>query len=102
MAPNTRTRRQRSKLQAPIETPADSAPLLSDGKNPSNDRESSNTGHEPLVAGLEMLAPRTYNPGTDDPEGRAPWTPEPEPEPYDPDTYAAWGRKHFGDDWYEQ
>ncbi|KAJ2892965.1 uncharacterized protein MKZ38_009164 [Zalerion maritima] len=26
-----------------------------------------------------------------------PWTPE--PEPYDPEIYAAWGRKHFGDNW---
>ncbi|KAM4067315.1 hypothetical protein HRG_001289 [Hirsutella rhossiliensis] len=28
------------------------------------------------------------------------WTPEPEPS--DTDNYTAWGRKHYGDDWYEQ
>ncbi|KAK2673743.1 hypothetical protein RAB80_011286 [Fusarium oxysporum f. sp. vasinfectum] len=28
-----------------------------------------------------------------------PWTPE--PEPYDPETYSAWGRKHFGEEWYQ-
>lgn len=28
------------------------------------------------------------------------WTPE--PEPYDAKKYKAWGRKHYGDDWYEQ
>ncbi|KAK2798973.1 hypothetical protein FQN51_007201 [Onygenales sp. PD_10] len=30
---------------------------------------------------------------------RRPWTPE--PEPYDPETYVAWGRKHYGEEWYE-
>ena len=34
------------------------------------------------------------------PQGHKPWTPE--PEPYDPDKYVAWGKKHYGDDWYEQ
>ncbi|KAJ9137662.1 hypothetical protein NKR23_g8951 [Pleurostoma richardsiae] len=28
------------------------------------------------------------------------WTPE--PEPYDEEAYTAWGRKHYGEDWYEQ
>jgi len=46
-----------------------------------------------------MLVPQTYDPDTYNPDDRMPWTPE--PEPYDPDTYTAWGRKHFGDDWYE-
>ena len=105
MAPTTRTRRQRSKPQASVETPTNIAPLLSDGKIPSNNCESSDTGHEPdgtisLVAGVWTPVPQTYNPDTYDPEGQMPWTPE--PEPYDPETYAAWGRKHFGDDWYEQ
>ncbi|KAK0612946.1 hypothetical protein B0T17DRAFT_620320 [Bombardia bombarda] len=31
---------------------------------------------------------------------RGTWTPE--PEPYDAEKFAAWGRKHYGDDWYEQ
>ena len=29
-----------------------------------------------------------------------PWSSE--PEPYDEKAYTAWGRKHYGDDWYEQ
>lgn len=96
---------QRADPPSSVEPPADSAPLLSDSQNPSNDRESSNTSHEPdmticMVAGVWMPVPRTYDPETYDPEGRVQWTPE--PEPYDPDTYSAWGRKHFGDDWYEQ
>ena len=104
MAPSARTRRQRSKPKASIETPAHNAHLLSDGNNSSNDCESSSTGHEPdgtisLVAALWMPIPRTYNPETYDPKRRVQWTLE--PEAYDPDTYAAWSRKHFGDDWYD-
>ncbi|KAK0753965.1 hypothetical protein B0T18DRAFT_424426 [Schizothecium vesticola] len=30
------------------------------------------------------------------------WTPEPEPSDSDGDTYTAWGRKHLGEDWYQQ
>lgn len=35
-----------------------------------------------------------------DSDAQRPWTPE--PEPYNDDTYTAWGRKHFGEDWYQQ
>ncbi|KAK0708510.1 hypothetical protein B0H67DRAFT_496202, partial [Lasiosphaeris hirsuta] len=40
-----------------------------------------------------------YDPDTYDPDGPVPWTPE--PGPYDPKTYTAWGRKHFGEEWYK-
>ncbi|KAI1110049.1 hypothetical protein F5Y14DRAFT_455440 [Nemania sp. NC0429] len=50
------------------------------------------------VLGVKMLIPRTYDPDTYDPDSRMSWTPE--PEPYDSETYAAWGRKHFGEEWY--
>ncbi|CZR52894.1 uncharacterized protein PAC_02771 [Phialocephala subalpina] len=104
MAPIMRAKRQRDIASAPQPSRAAAHPP-SDSKNSSNDREPSNTCHEPdgtisLVAGVWMPVPRTYDPDTYDPEGQMPWTPE--PEPYDPETYAAWGRKHFGDDWYEQ
>ena len=74
-------------------------------QDPSNDRESGNPDNKPdkticWVHGIRMRIPQTYDPETYDRDGRMPWTPE--PEPYDPDTYATWGRKHFGDDWYEQ
>src|SRR6478735_6610319 len=46
-----------------------------------------------------MLVPLTYDPDTYDFDARMPWTPE--PEPYDPETYSAWGRKHFGEEWYQ-
>ena len=109
MALSTRAKRQHdiaSPLHPTGETAADSAPPLSNGKKPSKDRESSNTGHEshkieaPQAQRPWYQVPQTYDPETYDPEGRMPWTPE--PEPYDPETYAAWGRKHFGNDWYEQ
>jgi hypothetical protein len=107
MAPSMRAKRQRDIALAPL-PPAATAPPSSDSKNPSNDRESKNTGHEPdgtisyldEVLGVLSPVPQTYDPDTYDPEGQMPWTPE--PESYDPETYAAWGRKHFGDDWYEQ
>ena len=104
MAPSMRAKRQRGIASAPQPSAA-AAPPPSDNKNPSNDREPSNTDHEPdgtisLVAGVWTPVPQTYDPDTYDPEGQMPWTPE--PEPYDPETYGAWGRKHFGDDWYEQ
>ncbi|KAG5761617.1 hypothetical protein H9Q72_010273 [Fusarium xylarioides] len=51
------------------------------------------------VLGREMLVPRTYDPDTYDFDARMPWTPE--PEPYDSETYSAWGRKHFGEEWYQ-
>ncbi|KAI1080580.1 hypothetical protein F5B20DRAFT_589304 [Whalleya microplaca] len=53
-----------------------------------------------LVLGEQMTIPQTFDPNTYDPDRRMPWTPE--PEPYDPETYTAWGKKHFGDEWYEQ
>ena len=100
MAPSTRAKRQHdiaSTLHPSVETAVDIAPSLSsNSKKLSNDRESSNTSHEPDL----YEAPQAYDLETYDPEAQMPWTPE--PEPYDPETYAAWGRKHFGNDWYEQ
>lgn len=53
------------------------------------------------VNGVQCLMLPTYDPDTWDPDIRMPWTPE--PEPGDPEeTYTAWGRKHFGEEWYEQ
>ncbi|OAA37864.1 hypothetical protein NOR_06941 [Metarhizium rileyi] len=51
------------------------------------------------VLGHDMVVPQTYDPATYDPDWQVSWTPE--PEPYDPKTYAAWGRKHFGEEWYQ-
>lgn len=48
----------------------------------------------------KMRIPQTCDFDTYDPDKRVAWTPE--PEPYDTETYAAWGRKYFGDDWFEQ
>ncbi|KAI1178859.1 hypothetical protein F4777DRAFT_535915 [Nemania sp. FL0916] len=53
-----------------------------------------------VVVGLEMLIVQTYDPDTYDPDRPLQGTPE--PEPYDPETYAAWGLKRFGADWYHQ
>ncbi|KAF5962593.1 hypothetical protein FBULB1_14009 [Fusarium bulbicola] len=55
--------------------------------------------HYALVLSRGMLVPRTYDPDTYDFDARMPWTPE--PEPYDSETYSAWGRNHFGEEWYQ-
>ena len=47
-----------------------------------------------------LVVPPTYDTDTFDRDGQILWALE--PEPYNPNTYAAWSRKHFGDDWYEQ
>lgn len=119
MAPRTRSKRTRDNtttLHPSIEAASDDVRPLSDGDKLDGDHESKITGRatdDPqseemetpapqswaLVLGEQMLVPRTYNPDTYDPDGRMPWTPE--PEPYSPQTYAAWGRKHFGEEWYE-
>ncbi|KAK2810290.1 hypothetical protein FQN50_003021 [Emmonsiellopsis sp. PD_5] len=61
---------------------------------------------QPSVAtdshGREGCGPVDAQSNVDEAEGsqvRRPWTPE--PEPYDPETYVAWGRKHYGEEWYE-
>ena len=41
-----------------------------------------------------------YDPDTCDLDHKIPGTPE--PEPYDPETYATWGRRHFGEEWFQQ
>jgi protoporphyrinogen oxidase len=89
MAPGTRARRQRdvaSTLRPSVEAASDITPPLSNSNNRRSNRESNSTGHE-----LDK---------TEDPQrGRVLFTPE--PKPYDPETYGAWGRKHFGEEWYE-
>ena len=89
MASNTRVRRSTdiaSKPQPLIETGGDHVSPLPDDNDHSDGREPSNTDYEVNA--------------TKYPQGRRPWTPE--PEPYDPEKYVAWGRKHYGEDWYEK
>ncbi|KAK2594580.1 hypothetical protein QQS21_007710 [Conoideocrella luteorostrata] len=50
-------------------------------------RPPSNESREPMTISHEVEQPP-----------QRPWTPE--PEIYIPDEYAAWGRKHFGEEWY--
>ncbi|KAI0185579.1 hypothetical protein EV127DRAFT_396591 [Xylaria flabelliformis] len=52
------------------------------------------------VLGREILIPRTFNSETYDPDAPPPGTPE--PESHTPERYAAWGRDHFGEEWYKQ
>ncbi|KXX78216.1 hypothetical protein MMYC01_205056, partial [Madurella mycetomatis] len=97
-----------------VDATINNAPLLFNSNSPDGDRgrgcfipkqtqeEELEMGPEQLYAyvlGAEMLVPQTYDPDTYDPDGPVPWTPE--PEPYDPKTYAAWGRRHFGEEWYK-
>lgn len=51
-----------------------------------------------LVEGVPMLIPKTYDPDTYDPDAPLPGTPEPVSS--SPQTYAAWGQKHFGEEWH--
>lgn len=85
-----RARRQRdieSTIHPSVETTSDNGPPLSDSNNLSiKRRESNSTDYQPDKNG-------------DLPKRRGLTTPE--PKPYDPETYGAWGRKHFGDEWYE-
>ncbi|KAH9906989.1 hypothetical protein F4778DRAFT_607879 [Xylariomycetidae sp. FL2044] len=51
----------------------------------------------------EATSPPPSQPENDDtelPHERDLWTPE--PDPYQREEYTAWGRKHYGEDWYEQ
>ncbi|KAI1133790.1 hypothetical protein F5Y10DRAFT_228559 [Nemania abortiva] len=52
------------------------------------------------VLGQEVLIPRTSHFDTYDPDAPPPGTPE--SESHTPERYAAWGRKYFGEEWYEQ
>jgi hypothetical protein len=79
-------------------TAADILPAGSN--NPSNSRKSRNPNREPTGAIHLAETPQRHDPNAYHPNKRRPWTPE--PEPYDPDTYVAWGREHFGNDWYQQ
>jgi len=101
MAPNTRTQRRQRDVAStlPVGTTAADT-LLAGSNNPSNSRKSRNPDREPTGAIHLMETPERHDPDACDPDKRKLWTPE--PEPYDPDIYAAWGRKHFGDDWYQQ
>lgn len=89
MAPTTRTRRsQRASSSA--------APTLevTDGHNLQN-------GPGKLNGEASHRHPRDgSHVDAHDSDAQRPWTPE--PEPYNDDTYTAWGRKHFGEDWYQQ
>ncbi|KAK4129992.1 hypothetical protein BT67DRAFT_446102 [Trichocladium antarcticum] len=95
MAPNTRTRhRQRDVDPTP---PLD---MAADGSNPGAGRESRNRNRDRnRKPDLAETTPQKYNADMYGPNKQKLWTPE--PEPYDPDTYTAWGRKHFGEDWYQ-
>ncbi|KAK3371952.1 hypothetical protein B0H63DRAFT_513484 [Podospora didyma] len=118
MAPRTRAQRQHtSTTRTSVNTTTDSAPSLPDCESPDDDdrgpsRSINKPGEEDAreeelekvprlvhaqVLGCRMRVPLTYDPDTYDPDRPVPWTPE--PEPYDAETYAAWGRKHFGEEW---
>lgn len=87
MAPTARTRR--SQRAAP-------ALFVADGHNLQN-------GHSPNGEPAEAShrhSPDGNHVDARDSDAQRPWTPE--PEPYDEDVYTAWGRKHFGEDWYQQ
>lgn len=91
MAPGMRARRQRdiaSEIRPSVETASNNAPPLSDSNNVSDNRDPSSTYHE---------LNKTEEPQR---KRRALYTPE--PKPYDPETYGAWGRKHLGEEWYER
>lgn len=102
MAPTTRTRRsQRAAATATAAATAPAAPALpvadcnnlgsGDGlRSPNGEATEAGHGHSPDGSHVNAR----------DPDAQRPWTPE--PEPYDDDTYTAWGRKHFGEDWYQQ
>ncbi|KAH8746081.1 hypothetical protein F5883DRAFT_585880 [Diaporthe sp. PMI_573] len=119
MAPSTRAQRQRASTTRPsANTHPNGAPPIPNSNCPDNNRKSGGfisrsnevehiqeeeleIGPQQLhaeVLGTEILVPQTYDPDTYDPDGPVPWTTE--PEPYDPTTYATWGRKHFGEEWY--
>lgn len=119
MAPHARAKRRRnntSTLHPSVAAASDDVRLLSNGESLHGNYESKRIGYaadEPqseeteaptpqlyaMVEGEQMLVPQTYDPDTYDPDGRRPWTPE--PEPYSPEIYSAWGRKHFGEEWYQ-
>ncbi|SCO86483.1 uncharacterized protein FRV6_10610 [Fusarium oxysporum] len=95
-----------STLPPSVEVPSDDVCPLSNGNNlnddvhPADNQQSEERDtYSALVLGREMLVPLAYDPDTYDFDARMPWTPE--PEPYDPETYSAWGRKHFGEEWYQ-
>ncbi|KAK3366660.1 hypothetical protein B0T24DRAFT_596574 [Lasiosphaeria ovina] len=104
MAPSTRARRRQrdaaSTFPSLVATATGSAPQLADRKNPGNGGGLRNPDHEPNEAIRLLEIPPTHDPDACGPDGRGLWTPEPDPS--DPDTYTIWGRKHFGDDWYER
>ncbi|KAI0448357.1 hypothetical protein F5B21DRAFT_522199 [Xylaria acuta] len=120
MAPTRRARRQANSAlaqQPSIEATIDhAAPLLPNGNNLTDYGELGGHGHpgnlkdgqgsEPVpqmharVLGGNILVPRTFSSDTYDPDAPPPGTPE--PESHTPERYAAWGRKHFGQEWYEK
>jgi len=101
MTLNTRTQHRQHDVAStlPVGTIA-TDPLLAGSKDPSNSRKSRNPDRETTGAIHLVETPERHGPDACDPGKRKLWTPE--PEPYDSDIYAAWGRKHFGDDWYQQ
>ncbi|EFZ00663.1 hypothetical protein X797_004299 [Metarhizium robertsii] len=118
MAPETRASRRRadaSTLRPSVEAASHHVSTASSGDNlsenpepksishnadrsPILEAETEATGVRVYVSGIEMAIPQTYDPDTYHPDRRMPWTPE--PEPYSPEAYTAWGRKHFGEEWY--
>lgn len=68
-------------------------PPVADSNRPRN-------GHGPR--GLSGAATGRGRVDAPDPDAQRLWTPEPKPYDIDSDKYAAWGRKHFGEDWYQQ
>lgn len=69
----------------------------SGGEHGDNDRQSE--GNAPARLNRPMQLPQTCDPDTYDLD--EPMQGTPEPENSDPETYAAWGAKRFGKEWYD-
>ncbi|KAI1161955.1 hypothetical protein F5B18DRAFT_413393 [Nemania serpens] len=109
MAPRTRAKRRHdntSTLDPSADAASESANQLPIGENTNDGRLPKNEGREMLatesyvmVLGEQMLVSQTFDPDTYDLDKRMPCSPA--LELYDPETYASWGREHFGEEWYE-
>ncbi|KAK4145003.1 uncharacterized protein C8A04DRAFT_36136 [Dichotomopilus funicola] len=74
-------------------------PKPDEGMDTQEEREMPQRSYYARVLGTHISVSPIDVPDTYDPDGWVPGTPE--PEPYDPETYAAWGRKHLGEEWYQ-
>jgi len=110
MAPSKRRRGAASKSPRSVEAAAGTPPRRDADAPERDDRDAAETDgaqQEPkapppnaLVLGVPMWVPQTFDPDTYNPDGQRPRTPE--AEAAEPESYSAWGRERFGNDWFEQ